>query len=160
VESNGVTRREMLQGVGLVGAGALLGSGLTLAGARRQSGIAQDAGSERPWYKLGIIGEPIMDNQLLWYLSHVGQGMADIGECLDTATHIDAADAYSWPKAWLRTAERVLKMAENSLAKGHKVSAGHAYMRAANYYRAALIHHPEPEDPGGSACRETERDLL
>jgi hypothetical protein len=31
-----------------------------------------------------------MDNQLLWYLSHTGQGMADIGECLDTAGHIDA----------------------------------------------------------------------
>jgi len=33
MESNGVTRREMLKGVGLVGIGALLGSGLTLAGA-------------------------------------------------------------------------------------------------------------------------------
>ncbi len=148
VESSGITRREMLKGVGLVGAGALLGSGLTLAGARRQSGIAQGAGSERPWYELGIIGEPIMDNQLLWYLSHTGQGMSDIGECLDTANRIDAADLNSWPKEWLKTAERVRKMAENGLAKDHKRSAGHAYMRAANYYRAALIHHAEPKDPG------------
>src|SRR3712207_1252362 len=119
--SNGITRREMLKGVGLVGGGTLLGSGLTtLAEARRESGIAQGAGSERPWYELDIIGEPIMDNQLLWYLSHTGQGMADIGECLDTASRIDAADENSWPKEWLETAGRVRKLAENSLAKGHK----------------------------------------
>jgi pimeloyl-ACP methyl ester carboxylesterase len=148
MESNGITRREMLKHVGLVGTGALLGTGLTLAAARPESGIAQGAGSERPWYELSIIGEPIMDNQLLWYLSHTGQGMADIGECLDTASRIDAADEYSWPKEWLKTAERVQKMAEDSLAKDHKLSAGGAYLRAANYYRAALIHHPEPKDPG------------
>ena len=75
MESSGITRCEMLKDVGLVGIGALLGSGLTtLAGARRERGIAQGAGSER-----------------LWYLSHTGQGMADIGECFDTASRIDAA---------------------------------------------------------------------
>jgi hypothetical protein len=48
MESSGITRCEMLKDVGLVGIGALLGSGLTtLAGARRESGIAQGAGSER-----------------------------------------------------------------------------------------------------------------
>src|SRR3712207_5938229 len=86
----------MLKGVGLVGAGALLGSGLTtLAGAPRENGIAQGAGSERPWYELGIIGESIMDNQLLWYLSHTGQGMADIGECLDTTGRIDRSEEHT-----------------------------------------------------------------
>ncbi len=54
VEINGITRREMLKGVGSVGAGALLGSGFTtLPGARRESGISQGAGSERPWYVRG-----------------------------------------------------------------------------------------------------------
>ncbi len=94
MESNGITRCEMLKDVGLVGIGALLGSGLTtLAGARRERGIAQGAGSERLWYELANIGEPIiMDYQLLWHLSHTGQGMADIGEeCFDTASRIVAA---------------------------------------------------------------------
>jgi len=141
-----MSRRQLLKGLGLVAGGAALGSGLTLAGTRRGEGDVQ--GAERPWYELGIIGEPIMDNQLLWYLSHTGQGMADIGECLDTASRIEAADAYSWPEEWLKTAERVRSVAESSLAKGHKRSAGEAYLRAANYYRAALIHHPEPKDPG------------
>ncbi len=86
MESNGITRCEMLKDVGLVGIGALLGSGLTtLAGARKESGIAQGVGSERLWYELAIIGEPIMDYQLLWHLSHTGQGMAGIGERFDTA---------------------------------------------------------------------------
>src|SRR5215208_7988261 len=50
LESNGITRREMLKHVGLVGTGDLLGTGLTLAAARPESGSAQ--GSERPWYEL------------------------------------------------------------------------------------------------------------
>ena len=93
MERGGITRCEMLKDVGLVGIGALLGSGLTtLAGARQESGIAQGAGSERLWYELANIGEPmIMDYQLLWYLSHTGQGMADIGERFDTASRIVAA---------------------------------------------------------------------
>jgi pimeloyl-ACP methyl ester carboxylesterase len=150
MERNTITRRQILKGAGLAGIGSVLGSGLALAGTRRKSagGTAQGVASKRPWYELDIIGEPIMDNQLLWYLSHTGQGMADLGECLDTASRIDAGDENSWPKEWLGTAERVRKMAESSLARGHKRSAGEAYLRAANYYRAALIHHPEPEDPG------------
>ncbi len=89
---NGITRREVLKHVGLVGAGALLKSGLTLAGPRWEGGNVQGTGSKRPWYELGIIGEPIINNQLLRYLSHTRQDMADIRECLDTAGRIDAAD--------------------------------------------------------------------
>ena len=91
MERNTITRRQILRGAGMVGVGTVLGSSLALAGARRGS-KGGGAGSGRPWHELGIIGEPIMDNQLLWYLSHTGQGMADIGECLDTAGRIDAAD--------------------------------------------------------------------
>ncbi len=139
----------MLKDVGLVAGGALLGSGFTLAGTRRGrgGGIARGEGSERPWYELDIIGEWIMDNQLLWYLSHTGQGMADIGECLDTASRIEADDESSWFAEWLKTADRVRGAAEKSLKGGHELSAGEAYLRAANYYRAALIHYSYREDP-------------
>ena len=144
-----ISRRRMLANVGLVAGGALLGTGCTVAGTRRESGggIARGAGSERPWYELDIIGEWIMDNQLLWYLSHTGQGMADIGECLDTASRIEANDESSWFGEWLKTADRVRRVAEESLADGHKLSAGETYLRAANYYRAALIHYSYREDP-------------
>jgi hypothetical protein len=135
----------MLKHAGLLGAGVLLGSGFTLAAAGPESGSTR--GSARPWYELSIIGEPIMDNQLLWCLSHTGQGMADIGECLDTASRIDVADRSSWPREWLGTAERLRKMAKNSLVKGHKRSAGAAYLRAANYYRAVSFITPSPKTP-------------
>jgi len=102
----------------------------------------------RPWYELGILNDPVLDNQLLWYLSAVYQGMADVGECLDTAHRIDPKDTWSWPREWLRTADRLRGLAEGSLARKHSISAGEAYLRAATYYRAALIHHPEPSDPG------------
>ena len=102
----------------------------------------------RPWYELGIMNDPVLDNQLLWYLSAVYQGMADVGECLDTAHRIDPKDAWSWPREWVRTADRLRGLAEGSLARSHALSAGEAYLRAATYYRAALIHHPEPSDPG------------
>ena len=98
------SRRMMLEDAGLVAGGALLGSGFTLAGTRGQGrgGIARGARSQRPWYELGIIGEWIMDNQSLWYLSHTGQDMADIGECPDTASRIEADDESSWFGEWSR----------------------------------------------------------
>jgi alpha-beta hydrolase superfamily lysophospholipase len=82
--------------------------------------------------------------------------MADIGECLDTAWRIDPQDAWSWPTEWLRTADRLRRTAEASLARSHALSAGESYLRAASYYRAALIHHPEPADPGvAQAARQS-----
>jgi alpha-beta hydrolase superfamily lysophospholipase len=77
--------------------------------------------------------------------------MTDVGECLDTAGRINRSDPWSWPREWLATAERVRATAAGCLTRGHKLSAGEAYMRAAAYYRAALIHHPEPTDAGVAA---------
>ena len=104
---NTITRRRILDGVGLVGVGSVLGSSLALAGTRweGEGGPARGAGSKRPWHELGIIGEPISDNQLLWYLSHTGQAVADVGGCLNTAGRIDVGDESSWPREWLETAE-------------------------------------------------------
>ena len=104
---NTISRRRILHGVGLVGVGTVLSSSLALVGTRweGEGGPARGAGSERHWQELGIIGEPISDNQLLWYLSHTGQAMADVGGCLDTAGRIDVGDESSWPREWLETAE-------------------------------------------------------
>jgi alpha-beta hydrolase superfamily lysophospholipase len=103
---------------------------------------------KQPWYELGMMGDPVLDSQLLWYLSAVYQGMADVGECLDTAHRVNPSDPWSWPREWQRTADRVAQVADGSLAGNHPLSAGQAYLRAASYYRAALIHHPEPADAG------------
>ncbi len=140
------TRRELLRGTGLAVGGALVGSGVTLA-SRPSSTAIQASGEPRPWSELQIIGEPVMDDQLLWYLGHVGQGLADVGEVLDTAAGITAGDDTTWFEAWLRTASRVEGMAEQSLAGGHAISAGEIYLRASNYYRAAVIRYAVPDDP-------------
>jgi len=108
--------------------------------------VGQDA-SPRPWYALGMMPDPILDQVLLFYLSEARHGMTDIGEVLDTAGRVRADDELSWTHEWFKTAERVRAMAEEGERKGHPLGAGAAYLRAAAYYRAALHRHPEPSAP-------------
>jgi hypothetical protein len=101
----------------------------------------------RPWYELGMMADPILDNVLLYYLGSVRQGLADVGEVLDTAGRVDPTDEWSWPREWFRTAARLSAQADASEARGHSLSAGSAALRAATYYRAGLHRFPEPTDP-------------
>lgn len=64
-------------------------------------------------------------------------GGADLGEVLVTARAIPEGDENAWLKQWEATAEHVAKIAEQSLAAGHYVSARQAFFRASNYYRTA-----------------------
>jgi dienelactone hydrolase len=153
MKENLITRRSMLKGMGLLAAGATafeLGLPRPVRAANGVAEIIRDTRAaeeaERPWFALGIIGEPLMDERLLWYLSQTWERNSDIGECLDTASRIKAGDAVSWFEEWLKTAERVRGYGDQSLEAGHGLSAGEAYMRAANYYRAALIHYGSPEE--------------
>lgn len=88
--------------------------------------------------------DPILNQVLLFYLGSAWQKMADIGECLETANRVDGADPYGWSREWQITARRLADAAEESRKKGHRVSAGEADMRAANYFIAALHRHPDP----------------
>ncbi|WP_240359888.1 alpha/beta hydrolase family protein [Pyxidicoccus trucidator] len=105
------------------------------------------APERRPWYELGLMADPIMDSQLLHFLAATYSAQADIGEVLDTASRIVPDDDWSWATEWVSTADRLRGMGDASRARGRRYSAGNAYLRAANYYRAALIHHPEPGHP-------------
>ena len=149
---NTITRRRLLQAMGFgIGAAALgipsLGGLASAQRAAKVAGSPTRAEASHPWYELGIIGDPVMDEQLLFYLSGTWSGMSDIGECLDTASRITPDDLTSWPQEWRKTADRVHGMAEASLKAGHRISAGQAYLRASNYDRAALMHHADPQDP-------------
>ena len=64
-------------------------------------------------------------------------GGSDIKECLLAASRIGDGDIESWHTAWIEIAERVHHVADGCLAKGHRVSARDAYLRASNYYRCA-----------------------
>ncbi|MDJ0691506.1 MAG: alpha/beta fold hydrolase [Xenococcaceae cyanobacterium MO_188.B32] len=101
---------------------------------------------KRPWYDLNIT-DPHLNELLLYYLGSTWQGMADIGECLDTVSRVEAEKEDSWSREWRKTAKRIRKIAKSSEAKGHLISAGEAYLRAANYYMAALHRYPKPQAP-------------
>lgn len=153
MQENRITRREILRNMGLAAGIFWVGrdwprSPLTHSSVTTQPG--ERAGTEeagRPWYALDIIGDPVMDEQLLFVLGATWSDMSDIGECLDTASRISREDLSSWPLEWRQTAERIHHMADDSLGAGHRISAGRAYLRASNYYRAALMHHADPQAP-------------
>ncbi|MGA2737809.1 MAG: alpha/beta fold hydrolase [Bryobacteraceae bacterium] len=81
--------------------------------------------------------DALFDAQLLRAASHAGSGGAEVGECLAAARQIREPNADSWFAAWNSLAEGVLAEAESSRAKGRRVSALSAYLRASNYFRAA-----------------------
>ena len=104
-----ISRRKMLQGTGLAAGAAFLGLGLDVFPAPKRIGAAnaREEGAKRPWYELGLLRDDIQDNQLLFLMGLTYTGMADIGECLDTASRIAEGDDFSWYREWLKTAERL-----------------------------------------------------
>ena len=147
--SHTLNRRSLLRaGLGITGGLALLRA--APAGAspvRRGAGAPASEAPERPWWELGLMSDPVMENQLLHFLAATYSAQADIGEVLDTAHRIVPGDDWSWPTEWVSTADRLRGMADASLTRNRRHSAGQALLRAANYYRAALIHHPDPSHP-------------
>jgi pimeloyl-ACP methyl ester carboxylesterase len=93
-----------------------------------------------------VFQDPTFSLQLLRVIGETYYKGADIGECLSTAYRIKEKDFESWHQEWLKTAERVNKYADESLAAGHTVSAREAYLRACNYYRAAEFLLVNPTD--------------
>jgi alpha-beta hydrolase superfamily lysophospholipase len=94
-----------------------------------------------------IFNDPSYSFELVRALGGAYYGGADIGECLNTAYRIKEGDDQSWYQEWLATAERVFQVGESCSAKGHKVSAREAYLRASSYYRSAeFFLHSDPND--------------
>ncbi|MEN6342078.1 MAG: alpha/beta fold hydrolase [Methanospirillum sp.] len=84
----------------------------------------------------------------------LGHG-ADVGESLETARRIAAHEPEglrpvldAWYREWNATAERIHAIGVGCEAKNHTVSAGEAYLRASEYYRAAdFFLHDNPANP-------------
>jgi hypothetical protein len=81
--------------------------------------------------------DALFDAQWLRAAGHSCSGGAEIGECLAAARQIHEPDAESWFHAWCGLGASVLAEAEKSRAAGRRASALAAYLRAANYFRAA-----------------------
>ena len=73
-------------------------------------------------------------------------GGSEIGEVLATAKQIREGDFESWHIAWQHTSARIEALAIDALQKGHRLSAGQAFLRASNYYRTAEFFLA-PDDP-------------
>src|ERR687898_1682320 len=93
-----------------------------------------------------VFQDPTFSLELLRAIGETYYKGADIGECLSTAYRIKEGDFESWHQEWLKTARRINKYADESLAAGHTVSACEAYLRACNYYRAAEFFLVNPTD--------------
>ncbi|MGO9457061.1 MAG: alpha/beta hydrolase family protein [Acidimicrobiales bacterium] len=95
-----------------------------------------------------VFDDAQFDFQTLRLLGSAASGDAEAGEVLSTAYRIQEGDFESWTAEWLKTAQRVHEIAEQSWERGHTVSAREAYFRASNYYRAAEFYlHGDPSDP-------------
>jgi len=108
-------------------------------------GNGQDEQEQAP---VLVFSDPELQFQLTRALGDTAYGGADVGECLSTSERITEGDVDSWYAEWYETAERVLSLAETSLAAGHEVSAREAYLRASTYYAMAEFYlHGDPSDP-------------
>ena len=139
-----LNRREALRNTGLATAAALVPVAVTTRG--RAAAAPPVSTEKRPWYELGLMADPILDDVLLFYLSATWTRQADIGEVLDTAARVKRDDDWSWPREWTRTADRLRRTGRDIERRGHRLSAGATLMRAATYYRAALHRWPAPTD--------------
>jgi alpha-beta hydrolase superfamily lysophospholipase len=73
-------------------------------------------------------------------LMAVYAGACDLGEAFATADRLGEAPGYDeWYQQWRLTADQARTAGEASLARGHRVSARSAFLRAAEYYRQAYF---------------------
>ena len=87
-------------------------------------------------------------------------GGADIMECLDTARRIGEGDEDAWYDEWEKTADSVYRLGLAAEKNGAAISAGRAFLRAANYYRTMDFYlRADPDDPrilsAGRKSRQT-----
>ncbi|HZR42396.1 MAG TPA: hypothetical protein VFB12_19905 [Ktedonobacteraceae bacterium] len=79
--------------------------------------------------------DPFADLLFLYTLTfHAFKG-SEIGECYAAAAMIQEGNLESWKAAWNTLAEQVEEIGHRAEAKGHRVSAREAYLRAVTYYR-------------------------
>lgn len=88
-----------------------------------------------------------MDTRVKFAMDGIWHRMGNVNEILDTAKKIRHTSELSWFREWSKTAERIEAIGDECLSKGHRISAGEAYLRASNYYLTAEVFlHTNPDD--------------
>lgn len=146
---NAFSRRNFLRQAGAIsGLAALemgLPSALNIVPVERT--LMAQAQAAAPWYTHEFIADSLMNERIIWFLAHTWERMAEVSEVLDTLTRITSGDSASWRAEWFKTADRLRKVADEALAKGHTISAGETYLRVTGYDLAGLVYASSPNDP-------------
>lgn len=80
-----------------------------------------------------------MDFAFQWVLGSISNGGCEVGEAFYVAGNIEDGSPKSWQNEWEKMAKRKEARAKAALEEGHKITARETYMKAANYYRTALV---------------------
>jgi hypothetical protein len=88
----------------------------------------------------------MFDFELTRIAGSTSSGGCDIGEFKSAVGRIRKHDAESWYLAWKEEGERAEGIALSAAKSGFRILARNAYLRAANYYRAAsyMFYNTEP----------------
>jgi hypothetical protein len=119
------------------------------------TGVVQGAGRSRA----NVFQYEAFDFQLMRWLSQTTYSGAEIAECLSTAHLIKDGDIESWLAEWSALAERVEQIGRDCLARGHRVSAREAFLRATTYYEASFFFAPD-SDPRKAGLYHRQRDAF
>ena len=103
--------------------------------------------------------DPFMDLMFLHTLTLHGFKGSELGECYSAAAQIREEDLETYKLAWNSLAEQVEAIARDAEAKGHRVSARQAYLRAVTYLRNAALAL-QPSDPRYRPTIEKSRVLF
>jgi len=148
---------------------ALLKAGLAIGALASTWGLAAHASSgsvpknspekEEParmatWHDGFFFKDESLVFELIRVMAKTLEHGADMGESLSTAFRIKHKEGdiqallHTWYEEWRKLGERIEKIGDECLAKGHKVSARDAYLRASEYYRSADFYlHDNPKNP-------------
>lgn len=107
------------------------GTALTAAGLDRHGDPSPNV------YTAGYFGTG-WDSTIRGVLGKATRGGADLGEVLALCASVTPGDTTGWFDAWRALGERILAIADASAARGHRVSAARAYLRAADYFAVAV----------------------
>ena len=103
--------------------------------------------------------DPYMDLMFLHTLTLHGFKGSELGECYFAAAQIREEDLETYKLAWNSLAENVEAIARDAEAKGHRISARQAYLRAVTYLRNAAMAL-RPSDPAYLPTIEKSRALF
>ncbi|HEY3833382.1 MAG TPA: prolyl oligopeptidase family serine peptidase [Acidimicrobiia bacterium] len=109
--------------------------------------------SAPPLKRTEFFADPSLEFLTRAMLGRINAGAADAGEVLTTIERIPDGDLPAWVREWEATANRVGAIGDDCLARGHRISARDALLRAASYYAACVQVVDGCDDPDAVLAR-------